>query len=93
MIIGVEEDPSTSCDTHHTAYKRGKSFGECKEEAAINADSLSEEIYKLGEISWKRVLDSANYDELIYKLTLKYLRQKGFDIGNNTIPRVKQLNL
>ena len=31
----------------------------------------------------------ADFDELVYKLTLKYLRQKGYDIGNNKIPRVK----
>jgi hypothetical protein len=31
----------------------------------------------------------ANNDELVYKLTLKYLRQRGFDIGNNKTPRVK----
>ena len=35
------------------------------------------------------VLTVANNDELVYKLTLKYLRQRGFDIGNNKIPRVK----
>jgi sporulation protein YlmC with PRC-barrel domain len=31
----------------------------------------------------------ADYDELVYKLTLKYLRQKGYDIGYNKTPRVK----
>jgi len=52
---------------------------------------LSEEISNAGEVSWKRVLDLTNYDELVYKLTLKYLRQKGYDIGNNTIPRIKNI--
>ena len=52
---------------------------------------LSEEISNAGEVSWKRVLDLTDYDELIYKLTLKYLRQKGYDIGNNTIPRIKNI--
>jgi hypothetical protein len=51
--------------------------------------SLSEEILKNGEISWARILEMADYDELIYKLTLKYLRQKGYDIGYNKLPRVK----
>ncbi|PWU81687.1 MAG: hypothetical protein DLM72_05710 [Candidatus Nitrosopolaris wilkensis] len=41
-----------------------------------------------GEISSKRVLQVTDYDELVYKLTLKYL-QKGYDISNNTIPHVK----
>ena len=54
---------------------------------------LSEEISKNGEVSWKKVLEVTNYDELVYKLTLKYLRQKGYDIGNNTIPRVKHSNI
>ena len=50
---------------------------------------LSEEILKTGEVSWKRILEVTDYDELVYKLTLKYLRLKGYDIGNSTIPRVK----
>jgi len=32
-----------------------------------------------------RVLGTAGHDELVYKLTLKYLRQQGYDIGNNKI--------
>ena len=31
----------------------------------------------------------AGYDELVYKLSLKYLQQKGHDIENNKIQRVK----
>jgi hypothetical protein len=50
---------------------------------------LSEEISNRGEVSWTRILEVTDYDELIYKLTLKYLRQKGYDIGDNKIPRVK----
>ncbi|MDQ6863362.1 MAG: hypothetical protein M3044_06025 [Thermoproteota archaeon] len=49
---------------------------------------MSEEISNTGEISSKRVLQVTDYDELVYKLTLKYL-QKGYDISNNTIPHVK----
>ena len=52
---------------------------------------LSEEISNNGEISWKRVLEVTDYDEYVYKLTLKYLRQKGYDIGHYTIPRIKTL--
>ena len=37
-------------------------------------------------------IEVTDYDELVYKLTLKYLRQKGYDIGNNTIPRIKEIN-
>jgi hypothetical protein len=52
---------------------------------------LSEEVSKTSEASWKRVLEVADHDELVYKLTLKYLRQKRYDIGNNTISRIKKL--
>jgi hypothetical protein len=62
---------------------------ECKEEARKNTELLSDEILKNGEISWARILEMVGYDELVYKLTLKYLRQKGYDIGYNKIPRVK----
>ena len=50
---------------------------------------LSNEILKNTKVSWTRVLEVANHDELVYKLTLKYLRQSRYDIGNNKIPRVK----
>jgi hypothetical protein len=49
---------------------------DCKE-ARINTDLLSGEIVKNGEISWVRILEKAGHDELAYRLTLKYLRQKG----------------
>jgi hypothetical protein len=62
---------------------------QCRQEARKTTELLSEEILKTGEVSWKRVLEVTDYDELVYKLTLKYLRLKGYDIGNNTIPRVK----
>ena len=64
---------------------------ECRQEARKTTELLSEEISNAGEVSWKRVLDLTNYDELVYKLTLKYLKQKGYDIGNNRIPRIKNI--
>jgi hypothetical protein len=66
---------------------------QCRQEARKTTELLSEEISKNGEVSWRRVLEVTGYDELVYKLTLKYLRQKGYDIGNNTIPRVKNGNI
>ena len=66
---------------------------QCRQEARKTTELLSEEILKTGEVSWKRILEVTDYDELVYKLTLKYLRQKGYDIGNNTIPRVKHSNI
>jgi hypothetical protein len=41
-----------------------------------NTELLSEEILKMGEISPATILEKAHYDELVYKLTLNYLRQK-----------------
>ncbi len=82
-------DNKNSCDSHGTAYRKSKSFEECKEMALLNSNLLSSEIKDQGEVSWIRVLAVANNDELVYKLTLKYLRQRGFNIGNNKTPRVK----
>jgi hypothetical protein len=61
---------------------------ECRQEARKTTELLSE-VSKTGEVSWKRVLEVTDYDELVYKLTLTYLLQKGYDIGNNTIPRIR----
>ncbi|MGD1837472.1 MAG: hypothetical protein ACPKPY_05375 [Nitrososphaeraceae archaeon] len=77
------------CSSHGTEYKKSKTFEQCKEIAASNSNSLSKEIVEKGEVSWDRVLQVANNDELVFKLTLKYLREKGYDIGNNKIPRIK----
>jgi hypothetical protein len=67
---------SRSCDVHIHAYKNGKTIEQCKEEARKNTELLSEEISKAGEVSWARIMEMAGYDELVYKLALKYLRQK-----------------
>ena len=32
------------------------------------------------------------FKKRLYKLTLKYLKQKAYDIGNNKVPRVKNSN-
>ncbi|MGI9010167.1 MAG: hypothetical protein ACR2F1_03145 [Nitrososphaeraceae archaeon] len=84
-------DNKDSCGSHGTAYRKNKTFEECKEMALLNSNLLSSEINEQGEVAWSRVLTVANNDELVYKLTLKYLRQIGFDIGNNKTPRVKLL--
>ncbi len=78
-----------SCDSRVHAYKNGKTMEQCKEEARENTRVLSKELLENGEVSWTQVLDMSGHDELVYKLTLKYLRQQGYDIGNNKIPRVK----
>ena len=50
---------------------------QCKEEARENTRVLSKKLLENGEVSWTGVLDTAGHDELVYKLTLKYLRQQG----------------
>lgn len=79
------------CESRNTAYKNGKTFEQCKQEALTISDMLSIELNDGCEITWNRILELANHDELVYKLTLKYLRQKGFDIGNNKIPRISRM--
>ena len=80
---------NTSCDSRIHAYKNGKTMEQCRQEARKTTELLSNEVLKTGEVSWKRVLEVTDYDELVYKLTLKCLRQKGYDIGTNTIPRIR----
>ena len=41
---------------------------ECRQEAS-KTELLSAEISNIGEVSWKRVLEVTDYDELVYKLT------------------------
>ena len=81
-------DGDKICDSRSTAYKGGKTFEDCKQEAVRNIQLFSKEIQDTGEISWSRILEIANYDELVYKLSLKFLRLQGYDIGNNKTPRV-----
>jgi hypothetical protein len=83
------DNDGNSCDARVRAYKNGRTMEQCKEEARKNTELLSDEILKKGEVSWATILEITDFDELVYKLTLKYLRQKGYDIGNNKIPRVK----
>jgi hypothetical protein len=88
---GSNNPNSNSCDYRIHSYKNGKTMEDCRQEARKTTELLSEEISKTGEVSWKRVLEVTDYDELVYKLTLKYLRQRGYDIGNNMIPRVRNI--
>jgi hypothetical protein len=85
----MKNEETSSCDLRVRAYKNGKTMEQCRELARKNTEILSHEILENGEVSWTRVLEVAEYDEIVYKLTLKYLRQRGHDIGNNKIPRVK----
>lgn len=81
-----------SCDVRTRAYKNGKTFDQCKEIAeSINA-KLKQRIEESGKVSWNEILSKVDHDELVYKLTLKYLRRDGYDIGNWQIPEVKKFS-
>ncbi|TVP39440.1 hypothetical protein [Candidatus Nitrosocosmicus arcticus] len=77
-----------NCDPRTRAYKNGKTFEECKEEARGLVTKLSRETLDNEEISWSSILEIADHDEIVYKLILKYFREMGYDIGNYTKPRV-----
>jgi hypothetical protein len=84
----------STCDPRNQAYKNGKTFEECKVEARKASFFLSEEISLYSEISWNRILEISHHDEIVYKLTLKFLREMGYDIGNYNMPRVtKRIDL
>lgn len=79
-----------TCDTRIRAYKNGKTFAQCKEIAESMNHDFKNQIDKNGKLLWTEILDQVDHDELIYKLTLKFLRRDGYDIGNNKIPEVKK---
>jgi hypothetical protein len=79
-----------SCDRRVRAYKNGKTFEQCKEIAESLNPDFRKQIEQNGKILWTEILEQTNHDELIYKLTLKFLRRDGYDIGNHRIPEVKK---
>ena len=81
-----------SCDRRTRAYKNGKTFDECKEIAESMNPDFKNQISKNSKILWTEILEKVDHDELIYKLTLKFLRRDGYDIGNHKIPEVKAFN-
>ena len=82
-----------SCDRRVRAYKNGKTFDECKEIAESMNPYFKNQIIENNKILWTEILEKVEHDELIYKLTLKFLRRDGYDIGNYKIPEVKAFNL
>jgi hypothetical protein len=81
-----------SCDSRVRAYKNGKTFDECRKIAESLNPDFKRQIVKNGKILWTEILEQVEHDELIYKLTLKFLRRDGYDIGNHKIPEVKAFN-
>jgi len=79
-----------SCDRRVRAYRNGKTFDQCKEIAKSINIQIQNQILENGKVSWTELLEKVDHDELVYKLSLKYLRLDGFDIGNSKIPEIKK---
>ena len=79
-----------SCDRRIRAYRNGKTFDQCREIAKSINIQIQKQISENGKVSWKELLEKVDHDELVYKLSLKYLRLDGFDIGNSKIPEIKK---
>jgi len=79
-----------ACDSRTRAYKNGKTFDQCRDIAKTLSLEMEEKIKKTGQVGWDLILNSAQHDELVYKLTLKFLRQDGYDIGDWKRPLVKK---
>jgi hypothetical protein len=77
-----------SCDRRIKAYKNGKTFDQCREIAKSINIQIQKQILENGKVSWKELLEKVDHDELVYKLSLKYLKLDGFDIGNSKIPEI-----
>jgi len=79
-----------SCDRRVRAYKNGKTFDQCRDTAESMNPDFKKIIKNNGKVLWTEILEKVDHDEIIYKLTLKYLRRDGYDIGNHKIPEVKE---
>ncbi len=77
-----------SCDVRTRAYKNGKTFDECRQIAEKMNLILQEQIRAKEKVLWTDLLEKADHDEIVYKLTLKYLRRDGYDIGNSKRPEI-----
>ena len=80
------------CAGRKTAYLNGMSYDDCKKLAEEITQKLKPEIIHNCNMTWSELIDKTEHDELIYKLTLKYLRRDGFDIGNSDSPVIKPIN-
>ena len=77
-----------TCDSRGTSYMNGNSYEDCKKIAEDINTKLKPVITDNDSMSWKRLSEEVNHDELVYKLVLKYLRRDGFDIGNIDNPQI-----
>ena len=77
-----------ACDSRTRAYKNGKTFDQCRVIAKSISSQLEKKIGQTGVVTWKEILEVVDHDELVYKLTLKYLREDGYNIGDWKTPQV-----
>ena len=74
-----------------TEYRHGKTYEECKKLAEDFTAQLKPKISEDSKLSWSTLLETVNHDELVYKLTLKYLSRDGYDIGSRDRPEIKKI--
>lgn len=79
-----------SYDVRTRAYKNGKTFDQCRAIAENMNIEFKKQISQNRKLSWSEILEKVDHDELVYKLSLKYLRRDGYDIGNWETPEVKK---
>jgi len=82
-----------SCDTRTHAYKNGKTFSQCEDIAEHMNVEIKNEIDNKGKVLWSELLEKVDHDELVYKLTLKYLRRDGYDIGDWKHAEIKKFSV
>ena len=82
-----------SCDTRTRAYKNGKTFDQCKQIAQTISIQIAKKVNEKGVVSWTEILETVKHDELVYKLTLKYLRRDGYSIGDWKTPQVTKITV
>jgi len=75
-----------------TEYRHGKTFEECNQLAENFTTQLKPKFDEDGKLAWSVLFETVNHDELVYKLTLKYLRRDGYEIGNSNNPEIKKLD-
>ena len=93
LLNHVTHNGMDSCDTRTRAYKNGKTFDQCKQIAETVSAQLAKKINETGVVSWTEILKIVDHDELVYKLTLKYLRRDGYNIGDWKTPQVTKVTV
>lgn len=93
FIEPYEYDNMDSCDTRTSAYKNGKTFDQCRQIAETISAQIAKKINETGVVSWTEILETVDNDELVYKLTLKYLRRDGYNIGDWKTPQVTKITV